>query len=121
MDILRLIEIADKMVWLCVIRESNGIHTGYFSCVVKEIKNYIAAFIRCPVAQVYYWLKQKGWIGEDVKSLICKCFTVEQQQKVTKSKYIKEKGIAVMKDSDEGDIINVANKNRVIQHVSWTI
>jgi hypothetical protein len=35
---------------------------------------------------------------------------VEQQQKVTKSKYIKERGIAVMKDSDEDDIINAANK-----------
>jgi hypothetical protein len=27
MDILRLMEIVDKMVWLCVNRESNGIHT----------------------------------------------------------------------------------------------
>jgi len=35
---------------------------------------------------------------------------VEQQQKVTKSKYIKEKGIAVMKESDKDDIINAANK-----------
>jgi hypothetical protein len=103
-------EIADKEVWLCVIQESNGIHTGYFSSVVEEIKNYVAAFIRCPTAQVYYWLKWKGCIGEDVNHLILKCFTVEQQQKVTKSKYIKEKWIAVMKDSDEDDIIKAANK-----------
>jgi hypothetical protein len=93
-------EIADKKVWLCVNRESSGIHTGYFSSVVEEIKAYIAAFIRFPAAQVYYWLKRKGCIGEDVNRLICKCFTVEQQQKVTKSKYIKEKEVAVMKDSD---------------------
>jgi hypothetical protein len=78
--------------------------------VVEEIKNYVAAFIRCPTAQVYYWLKQKGCTGEDVNHLIHKCFTVEQQQKVTKSKYIKEKGIAVIKDSDEDDIINAADK-----------
>ena len=110
MDILRMMEIADKKVWLCVTRESNGIHTGYFSSVVEEIKAYVAAFIRCPAAQVYYWLKRKGCIGDDVNRLIRKCFTVEQQQKVTKSKYIKEKGIAVMKESDEDDIINAANK-----------
>jgi hypothetical protein len=78
--------------------------------MVKVIKAYVAAFIRCPAAQVYYWLKRKGCIGNDVNRLIRKCFTVEQQQKVTKSKYLKEKGIAVMKDSDEDDIINVANK-----------
>jgi len=105
-----MMETADKKVWLCVTRESNGIHTGYFSSVVEEIKAYVAAFIQCPAAQVYYWLKRKGCIGVDVNRLIHKCFTVEQQQKVTKSKYIKEKGIAVMKDSDEDDIINAANK-----------
>ena len=59
---------------------------------------------------MYYWLKRKGCIGDDVNRLIRKCFTVEQQQKVTKSKYIKEKGIAVMKESDEDDIVNAANK-----------
>ena len=110
MDILRLMEVAEKKVWLCVTRESNGIHTGYFSSVVEEIKAHVAAFIQCPAAQVYYWLKRKGCIGEDVNRLIRKCFTVEQQQKVTKSKYLKEKGVAVMKESEEDDIINAANK-----------
>ena len=105
-----MMEIADKKVWICVTHESNGIHTGYFSSVVEEIKTYVAAFIRCPATQVYYWLKCKGCIGEDVNCLIRKWFAVEQQQKVTKSKYFKEKGIAVMKDSDEDDIINAANK-----------
>jgi hypothetical protein len=103
-------EIADKKVWLCVNCESSRIHTGYFSSMVEEIKACVAAFIRCPAAQVYCWLKCKGCIGKDVNRLICKCFTVEQQQKVTKSKYIKEKGVAVMKDSDKDDIINTANK-----------
>jgi hypothetical protein len=59
MEILRLIEIEGKKVWLCVNRESsNGNHTGYFLSVVDEIKTYVAAFIRCPAAQVYYWLKR---------------------------------------------------------------
>ncbi len=95
MEILRLMEIEGKKVWLCVnLEKSNGIYTGYFSSVVEEIKTYVVAFIRCPAAQVYYWLEHKGCLGEDVNRLICKCFTVEQQQKVTKSKYIKEKGFA---------------------------
>ena len=75
-------EIADKKVWLCVTPEPNGIHTGYFSSMVEEIKVYVAALIRCPAAQVYYWLKHKGCIGEDVNRLIRKCFTVEQQQQI---------------------------------------
>ncbi len=87
-----MMEIAGKKVWLCVVWESKGIHTGYFSSVVEEIKAHVLAFIHCPAAQVYYWLKRKGCIGEDVNRLIRKCFTVEQQQKVTTSRYIKEKG-----------------------------
>jgi hypothetical protein len=112
MEILQLMEIEGKKVWLCVNRESsNRIHMGCFLIVVDEIKTYVAAFIRCPAAQVYYWLKCKGCLGKDVNHLICKCFTVDQQQKVTKSKYIEEKGFAVMKDSDENNIINVANNS----------
>ena len=110
MDILRMMEIADKKVWLCVVREPNGIHTGYFSSVVEEIKSHVAAFVRCPAAQVYYWLKRRGCIGEDVNRLIRKCFTLDQQQKVTDSRYIKEKGIAVLRDNEEDDIINAASK-----------
>ncbi len=52
MDILRMMQTADKNVWLCVTRESNGIHTGYFSSVVEDIKAYTVAFNRCPAAQV---------------------------------------------------------------------
>jgi hypothetical protein len=112
MEILHLMEIEGKKVWLCVnLEKSNGIYMGYFSSVVEEIKTYVAAFIRCPAAQVYYWLKRKGCLGKDVNLLICKCFTVEQQQKVTKSKYIKEKGFAIVKDSNKNDIINVANNS----------
>jgi hypothetical protein len=105
-------EIEGKKVWLCVnFEKSNGIHMGYFSSVVDEIKMYVAAFIRCPAAQVYYWLKCKGCLGKDVNRLICKCFTVEQQQKVNKSKYIKEKGFVIIKDSDKNNIINAANNS----------
>ena len=82
--------------------------------MIEEIKTYVAAFIRCPTAQVYYRLKRKGCISKGVNCLIGKCFTVEQQQKVTKSRYLKEKGVAVMKDSDEDDIINAANKTGLL-------
>ncbi len=36
---------------------------------------------------------------------------MEQQQKVTKSKYIKEKGFAIVKDSNKNNIINVAKNS----------
>jgi hypothetical protein len=79
MEILQMMEIEGKKVWLCVnLKKSNGIHTGYFSSVVDEIRMHVAAFIRCPAAQVYYWFKRKGCLGKDVNCLICKRFTVDQ-------------------------------------------
>jgi hypothetical protein len=112
MEILQMMEIEGKKVWLGVnLKKSNGIYTGCFSSMVDEIRTHVAAFIRCPAAQVYYWLKRKGCLGKEVNCLICKCFTMDQQQKVTKSKYIKEKGFAVMKDSNKNNVINVANNS----------
>ncbi len=36
MEILRLMEIEGKKVWLCVnLEKSNGIYMGYFSCMVE--------------------------------------------------------------------------------------
>jgi len=36
------------------------------------------------------------------------CFTLDQQQKITKSKYIPNKGYAVLDESNSDDIINAA-------------
>ncbi len=45
---------------------------------------------------------------EDVNKMIRHCFTLSQQQKVTKSKYIKDLGRAKVEHSDADDIINAA-------------
>ena len=38
--------------------------------------------------------------------MVCHCFTLDQQQKITKSKYVSEKGYAVLDEKDSDDIIN---------------
>jgi hypothetical protein len=53
-EIFNLMEINDKKVWICVSTGSNGISMGYFSNVVQEISEHVAAFIVCPSAQVYW-------------------------------------------------------------------
>jgi hypothetical protein len=57
-EIFSLMEINSKKVWLCLSTGLNGMSTGYFSSVVQEISEHIAAFIACPGAQVYWWLRQ---------------------------------------------------------------
>jgi hypothetical protein len=95
-------------VWICLSTATNSMATGYFSSVVPEIRDYEAAFTMCPAAQIYWWLCHKGCLTEDVNRLIRHCFTTSQQQRVTKSKYMKDLGYAVIDDQDADDIINAA-------------
>jgi hypothetical protein len=95
-------------VWICLSTGTNGMMTGYFSSVVPEIQDHVAAFTMCPAAQVYWWLCQRGYLTEDVNRLIRHCYTISQQQKVTKSKYMKDLGHAVVNDQDADNIINAA-------------
>jgi hypothetical protein len=57
-DIFNLMELNYKKVWICVSTGSNGMTTGYFSSVVQELSEHVAAFITCPGAQVYWWLRR---------------------------------------------------------------
>jgi hypothetical protein len=82
--------------------------TGYLSSVVKEIKEHMASFVLCPAAQVYWWLRCRGCITDDINQLIRHCFTLSQQQKVTKSKYVKDVGHAIIDQTNSDNIINAA-------------
>jgi hypothetical protein len=81
-------------------------YTGYFSSMVEAIIDHISNFVACPGAQVYWWLRHRGCLAEKVNQLICHCFTLDQQQKVTKSKYIAEKGYTILDKADFDNIIN---------------
>jgi hypothetical protein len=65
--------------------------TGDFSSVMDMIKEHAASFVTCPGAQVYWWLLHRGCLKEDVIKMIRHCFTLAQQQKVTKLKYLKNR------------------------------
>jgi hypothetical protein len=79
--------------------------TGYFSSVVQGISEHVAAFITCPGAQVYWWLRRRGCVTTDVNNLIRHYFSLSQQQKFTLSKYLKDLGHAVADRTDGDDII----------------
>jgi hypothetical protein len=107
-EVFSLMEINEKKVWICLSTGSNGMFTGYFSSVVKDIKEHVAAFVQCPGAQEYWWLCRRGCVAKDINCLIRHCFTLSQQQKVTKFKYLKDLGHAAVDQSNADDIINAA-------------
>ncbi len=89
-------------------RGSKGNYTGYFLSVVTLISTHVTNFVACPGAQVYWWQRRRGCLAEDVNKLVCHCFMLDQQQKITKSKYVSEKGYTVPAEKDSDNIINAA-------------
>ena len=100
-------EVNGRKVWICLAKGSNGTYTGYFLSVVESINTHVMNFVTCPGAQVYWWLQQRGCLTEDVNQVVRHGFTLDQQQKRTKSKYISDRGYAVLDETNLGDIINV--------------
>ena len=50
-EVLSIMEINEKRVWICVLMGSNGTMTGYFSSLVEEIKEHVATFVHGPIAR----------------------------------------------------------------------
>jgi hypothetical protein len=44
-EVFSLMEINEKKVWICLSTGSNGMSTGYFSSIVEDIKEHVAAFV----------------------------------------------------------------------------
>jgi hypothetical protein len=77
-----------------------------FFQVMESINVHLTNFVACLGAQVYWWLRCRGWLAKNVNRMICPCFTLDQQQKVTISKYIADKGYAILDEADSDNIIN---------------
>jgi hypothetical protein len=53
-----------------------------------------------------WWLQRRGCLAEDVNTMVRHCFTLDQQQRITKSKYVSDRGYAVLDETNSDDIIN---------------
>jgi hypothetical protein len=65
-EIFSMMELHRKKVWIFLSTGTNGITIGYFLSVIEEIREHVTAFILCPAAQVYWWLRHRGCLTEDV-------------------------------------------------------
>ncbi len=112
-EVFAMMEVKKKKVWNCLSKNTNGSFTGYFSSMVAEIKDYVQNFITCPMAQVFWWLRRRGCLTNDVNRMIRYCFTLKQQKRVTRSKYLSTKGFAVLTEEDLDDIINAVSRDGI--------
>jgi hypothetical protein len=85
-EVFAMMEVKKKKVLICLSENTNGSFTGYFSSMDMEIKDYVQNFITCPTAQVFWWLRCRGCLTNDMNRMIRYCFTLKQQKRVTRSK-----------------------------------
>jgi hypothetical protein len=69
-EVFEMMELNRKKVWISLLMGSNGMSTGYFSSMVEEIKEHVAAFILCLGALAHWWLCCRGCVTDDVNHLI---------------------------------------------------
>ena len=72
-------------------------------------KAYIAEWLKCPRAQIYWYLLKHGYVKVDVTKFIRQCFDVTQQRLCFRSKYnAKLKLVYITNATDEKDIVTAA-------------
>ena len=55
---------------------------------------------------------------EDVNRMVRHCFTLDQQQKITRSKYITDKGYAVLDESNQMTLLMQRRKRAFLTQLS---
>jgi hypothetical protein len=64
--VFSMMEVNSRKVLIFFTRGSNGSFTEYFSSVMELINIHITNYVACPGAQVYWWLRRRGCLAEDV-------------------------------------------------------
>ena len=52
-EVLSMMEVNGRKVWICLARGTSGKYTGYFSSIMESINIHVINFVACPGAQVY--------------------------------------------------------------------
>ncbi len=52
-EVLSMMEVNERKVWICLARGTSGKYTGCFSSIMEPINTYIMNFVACPGAQIY--------------------------------------------------------------------
>ena len=103
-----------ERLWICVGKTNQGRFTGYFPGGDGMTKAYVAEWLKCPGAQIYWYLIKRGFVKEDVVKFIKRCFDVTQQKLCSTSKYNTKTKLAYVIDAtDEEDIVAAARHSFV--------
>ena len=112
--VMQEMKLKTERLWICVGKTNQGRFTGYFPGGDGMTKAYVAEWLKCPGAQIYWHLIKRGFVKADVAKFIKRCFDVTQQKLCSKSKYNTKSKLAYVIDAtDEEDIVAAARHSFV--------
>ena len=73
--ILRKMRFMDKPLWLCLIRtdKRQGFDV-FFDGTCPVTVSYVHEFLKCPAAQIMFWLLKRGFVKADVETFLTRSF-----------------------------------------------
>ena len=115
-DILQDVEFGGKKVFQCVLRaDGNQRYQVYFKARCSSTCAFVREYLKCPAAQVYFYLIKRGAVKAEAIAFTRRCFDHTQLQKVNKAKYNPALKLGYVKmDNSEMDIGMAAREDDFI-------
>lgn len=111
-SILQDVELGGKKVFQCVLRsDGNRRYQVYYKAKCPITSAFVKEYLRCPAAQVYYYLLKRGVKRSDADKVVRKSFSHDQLTLVKAAKYNKATKLAQVAIAEEDmDIVMAAQQ-----------
>ena len=111
-SILQDVELGGKKVFQCVLRsDGNRRYQVYYKAKCPITSTFVKEYLRCPAAQVYYYLLKRGVKRSDADKVVRKSFSHDQLTLVEAAKYNKATKLAQVAIAEEDmDIVMAAQQ-----------
>jgi hypothetical protein len=104
-DVMMAMEVEGEDMWVSLLKSTKGKYTGHFSGVMPAIQAHVTQWAEAPAANIYWYLLKHGCVKADVIKLIKQSFTIDEQRKVTNSRWSNSRKMAVIDDTATNSIL----------------
>lgn len=111
--VLRRMQFKGYPLWICLVRtdKKQGFDIFYDGqCPITT--SYVHEFLKCPAAQIMFWLLKRGFDKEQVEAFITATFNLEQCTLCTQSKYNADIKLAQVATMEEDMDIFTASRRK---------
>lgn len=110
--VLRRMQFKGYPLWVCLIRtdKKQGFDIFYDGqCPITT--SYVTEFLKCPAAQIMFWLLKRGFMKAQVEEFLTATFNLEQLTLCSRARYNPEVKLAQVRTAEEDmDILTASQR-----------